>query len=387
MLDIVFILNGAMDQGVFSGGDRHTVGLAEYCMKQGDDVRIVCPEASRLSYEHILNNATWLLTEKGGLPKKFTPAQIPSVLLKYCLRTFRGRSLLVPQCDIIYSGSILPHEVMIAAAWKKKKMCRKFICRCDQVFHNEPFRRDPRYMLHRLASKIGMIVALKCSDLVITMNTLIESQWNDAKSGKTAPIVKTLLYGLDSDLTPFRGRGTKLYDIAFFARVDYVKGADLIPDILACVAKRKPDIKMIIIGDGELTSVIKEKLRHFGITDNVVWQGALNSDERFKLLDQSKILLYPTREDAFPKSVAESMALGLPVIASNNPHLRAVYADVPIFVNTGTPQDYAENILNMLESSELYEKVSRKSLSFASALPPAGNYEEFRNQMINCLKR
>lgn len=388
MANIVFILNGALDKGVFSGGDRHTVGLLKHCISSGDKVRIIAPEGTKNARSEDVPEAKWIITEHGDLPERFDPARAHSALVKYFLRTLKGRSAKAEPCDIIYSGSILPHETLVASAWKERKLARSYVCRCDQVFHLEPFRQKPEYFLQRTASRIGIRTALDCADLVITMNSLIGSQWDRAKrEPESRPRIKTVLYGLDSDLTPFKDNSEKNLDIAFFTRLDHVKGADLLPAIMKELAQKKPDIKLLVIGDGPLADPVKAELDKTGLAGNVEWKGVINSDERFKWLAQARVLLYPTREDSFAKTVSEALALGLPVVSSDHPHFHSVYNDTLIYAESEDPASYAEHILRLLDDTKLYEEYSKKAVAFASTLPPSGNYEKFRSLMLKTLEK
>lgn len=97
------------------------------------------------------------------------------------------------------------------------------------------------------------------------------------------------------------------------------------------------------------------------------------------------MLLYPSREDSFAKSVSEAMMLGLPVITSDNPHFHAVYANNLIYADSNCHEHYATLILELLSKQDYYNACSKRSIAFVESLPPNGNYVKFRDVMLDVL--
>lgn len=385
-MNIVFVLNGKMKQAPDSGGDRHTTGLARYCLDQGDQVRILAPEGTMALSGETLKGAEWILTETGALPDKFTRLDIIPLLFKYLLRTIRGSRINTKPCDIIYCGSILPHEVLCASSWKRRKLAQTLVCRSDQIFHNEPFREAWQYSIHRIASRIGMNTVLKNGALVIAVNDRIAEQW--AKAPNTSgnkPRVETLPYGVNQDWMNYR-KPTREFDITFFARLDRVKGADLVPSILEELHKRNCPVKINIIGDGLLRKSIQKELRAKGLQNQVTWQGALDGEERFEQLSKARILLYPTREDGFPMAIVEAMTMGLVVVASDNPQLKSAFGDTLLYGAADNPGNMADQIETVLNSKSLEQDYVQRGTSFVRNLPPLGNFKNYRSLMLDVIK-
>ncbi|OVE76350.1 hypothetical protein BVX97_01330 [bacterium E08(2017)] len=384
-MDIVFVLNGKMRLAPDTGGDRHTLGLARYCLDQGDRVRILAPSGTRDLNKDTLADAEWILTENKPLPGSISKADIPSVFFKYLQRTMAGSKVESDPCDLIYCGSILPHEILCAAAWKKRGQAKALACRSDQIFHNEPFRKGFKYTAHRIASKTGMRTALKHGNQVIAVNELISSQWKQARgSRRTVPDIGILPYGARQEWISSR-KEKRDFDIVYFARLDHVKGADLIPAILKSLKDKNLSPRMNIVGEGMLKDSIVDKLNKMKLSHLVTWQGGISGDERFDHLGNAKIMLYPTREDGFPMAVVEGLALGLVVVATDNAQLRSAFGDSLAYGTGTSPESLADKIEDILKSDSVANEFITKGTDFVKELPPLGNFENYRSLLLKAV--
>jgi glycosyltransferase involved in cell wall biosynthesis len=81
-----------------------------------------------------------------------------------------------------------------------------------------------------------------------------------------------------------------------------------------------PPLRLHIFGDGDKTYVseLKTFLRENGLEELVIFHGKVPQDELIEYYDHSQIMLVPSLwQEPFGLVVAEAMARGLPVIASN----------------------------------------------------------------------
>jgi glycosyltransferase involved in cell wall biosynthesis len=120
----------------------------------------------------------------------------------------------------------------------------------------------------------------------------------------------------------------KAYDVIFHARIERLKG---VFDFIAAVkglAKLKKDVKAIVVGRAS-ESMAKEVMSYaadLGVAENIEFRFNASSDEVLRLLASSKAFVYPTRTDAFPLVVLESLSCATPVVAYDIPAIRFNYA-------------------------------------------------------------
>jgi Glycosyltransferase len=120
----------------------------------------------------------------------------------------------------------------------------------------------------------------------------------------------------------------KAYDVIFHARIERLKG---VFDFIAAVkglAKLKKDVRAVIVGSAS-ESMAKEVMSYaadLGVAENIEFRFNASSDEVLRLLASSKAFIYPSRADAFPLVVLESLSCGTPVVAYDIPAIRFNYA-------------------------------------------------------------
>ncbi|MEM0002081.1 MAG: glycosyltransferase family 4 protein [Desulfurococcaceae archaeon] len=115
--------------------------------------------------------------------------------------------------------------------------------------------------------------------------------------------------------------------VVFGGRVDALKGFIEGLYVFKEIVKTYSSLKLIATGYvGEKLRLRVEKLvRRLGLEDKVVLTGVVPRAERFKLIAEAKLVLYPSHVDSFSYSVLESLMLGTPVVAYDIPALRLYY--------------------------------------------------------------
>ena len=86
--------------------------------------------------------------------------------------------------------------------------------------------------------------------------------------------------------------------------------------IFAEVTKIIPDIKLLLLGDGELKKRLKKLSDKLGLLDKVYFIGEVKNPEDF--MSASDILLLPSLYEGFPLVGIEAQANGLKCIFSDN---------------------------------------------------------------------
>jgi PEP-CTERM/exosortase A-associated glycosyltransferase len=114
------------------------------------------------------------------------------------------------------------------------------------------------------------------------------------------------------------GKVTMGYIGSFF----HYEGLDILVRAMILLAGEYPQLRLLLVGDGEVMSLLKEMVADAGILDRVVFTGRVKHDEvaRFyKLFDFMVLPRKETRETRLvtPLKPMEIMAMGKPLVASN----------------------------------------------------------------------
>lgn len=131
-----------------------------------------------------------------------------------------------------------------------------------------------------------------------------------------------IIYDLPEAVNPVffnRANGEPNHNIVIVGSIEQRKGIEEALLAMSVVVAACPSAKLLVVGEGKAEYVegLKQRTKATGVEANVEWLGFKNAEEIAALHAQSAILIHPTHIDNSPNSVAEAMASGLPVIASD----------------------------------------------------------------------
>lgn len=100
----------------------------------------------------------------------------------------------------------------------------------------------------------------------------------------------------------------------FIGRLMEVKGLDLLLDAFSDIAARHPAARLVLVGTGVLENALKAQAESLGIADRVEFTG--HRDDIETLLSACNIGVQCSRLEGLSNTLLESMASGLPMVAS-----------------------------------------------------------------------
>ncbi|WP_408959713.1 glycosyltransferase [Natrinema sp. 74] len=116
-----------------------------------------------------------------------------------------------------------------------------------------------------------------------------------------------------SKQTPVEDRSV---DVAFVGRFETVKGVDAIRRSIPLLVDSNPEIRIELIGDGNLRDEVETFVDRRGFGENVTLTGWVDHDELPARLDDARTLLLPSRSEGVPKALLEAMACGTVPVAT-----------------------------------------------------------------------
>jgi glycosyltransferase involved in cell wall biosynthesis len=135
--------------------------------------------------------------------------------------------------------------------------------------------------------------------------------------------VHAISCGIDSSLytADFTPRTSNI--VTFLGRLDEEKHVD---ELLVAVSRLDPalDVKVQIVGDGDVRRQLEAKARSLGIDDRTTFTGKVSYDELRAALTRTTVFGMPSRAELQSIATMEALASGLPVVAANAmalPHL------------------------------------------------------------------
>jgi phosphatidylinositol alpha-mannosyltransferase len=143
--------------------------------------------------------------------------------------------------------------------------------------------------------------------------------------------------------------------IGFVGRFDEPrKGLDILIKAIPEIVKANPNLRVIVAGPGESEDVLKGVEQ--SIRNRFVFLGRVSDDDKARLLKSVDLYVAPnTGGESFGIILAEAMAAGTAVAASDLPAFRAVLNDGKagaMFINEDS-QDLARVVNNLLLNRDL----------------------------------
>lgn len=154
-------------------------------------------------------------------------------------------------------------------------------------------------------------------------------------------------------------------------------GVELIIQALPKIVKKIPDIKLLIVGMGQLENDLKIMARELGVSKNVEFKGFVK-DHR----DVEKILvkcavglaIYEPNPDSItqytdPSKPKQYMACGLPVIITGVPWIAKEIEEKTMgIVISYSEHELTDAIIKLLMDDTFYETCRENAKTFASEL-------------------
>jgi glycosyltransferase involved in cell wall biosynthesis len=173
-----------------------------------------------------------------------------------------------------------------------------------------------------------------------------------------------VLYSVYLDRTVFHPLPsvTKQYELVFVGRLVPNKGLPLLLSAFEYLKRKMPKARLLIVGRGPLESWLKSRLN---AKDGIEYVPFLASYKQVaEAYNQAKVVVCASSAEGGPRFVIEAMACGLPAVATPVGLMGEIVrnGETGFLVQSWSPQEMAEKISVLLESTELYRRCSEKAM-------------------------
>lgn len=147
----------------------------------------------------------------------------------------------------------------------------------------------------------------------------------------------------------------------FLSRFAQGKGCMIAIKAFELLLPRFPDLKLYMVGDGELRSDLEAYVQQRGLTGHVEFTGWLSGEPKHRLLAQCGIMLFPTDYgEGMPNALVEGMGMGMAIVSRPVAGIADIVADGVngFLVSSLDPADFADRVGKLIEDPELWLKIS-----------------------------
>lgn len=150
------------------------------------------------------------------------------------------------------------------------------------------------------------------------------------------------------------GKGEQIL-LGHVGRFNYQKNHDFLIEVFAEFKKKHSNSALLLIGRGELENKIKEKVKAYGLEDDVKFLGV--RDDIPDLLNIMDVFVFPSHFEGLSVVMIEAQAAKLPIVASDFLTDEVVIDDAIRFLSIGDISQWVEEIEKMCQ-------INRTDISF-----------------------
>jgi len=172
-------------------------------------------------------------------------------------------------------------------------------------------------------------------------------------------------------------------DIGFLGSLAWWQGVDILVQAAAILKEKVPNLRIVIIGDGESRHSVEELCKSLDIPYEIT--GFVSHEDALKRLGTLDIMVLPrkktpTTESVMPIKVIEAWTLGVPVIVTKH----QVFLDNQIKDNEDViycepePYSVANAIFTLLTNNELRKKLQTNGPKLARQF----DYSELTERLL-----
>ena len=160
-----------------------------------------------------------------------------------------------------------------------------------------------------------------------------------------------------------RDRGNTNMRVLFVGRLHPVKGTRYLLDAINIVHEELPEVKLILVGDGEEREHLENLTDNLELRECVEFVGRVQHERVLDYMDQAEVFVLPSLSEGFPVTILEAMASGLPVVATRVGGIPDIIEDSinGYLVDTMDQEQIAEALLRLLQNEELRKGISDKN--------------------------
>lgn len=161
--------------------------------------------------------------------------------------------------------------------------------------------------------------------------------------------------------------------LSYLGTLDRVRKIEILFQMLALIKQQIPNIMLVLVGDIEDAAHrnwLKREAERTGVADYVIWTGWLPASQAWSYVRSAEIGLSPfprgfLLDSASPTKAMEYMALGLPVVANDNPDQAQVIEESGAGICITLDGDaFAQAVTGLLNSPETMRQMGTKGREY-----------------------
>ncbi|MGN0638833.1 MAG: glycosyltransferase [Huintestinicola sp.] len=199
------------------------------------------------------------------------------------------------------------------------------------------------FELCRIMMRTGNYRLIACSEMAGRYMFGAKSRFTVLNNG-----IDTAHFGFDpsvrNEMRDKLGLGDK-FVIGHVGRLAKIKNHCFLADIFRCILEKNSHSVLLIAGDGEYEDRIREHIGELGISEKVIFAGAVNDPAPYLFAMDAFVL--PSFSEGISIAAIEAQTAGLKTVCSDKVPKEAAVTELCSFMPLeGSPQEWAEHIIS-----------------------------------------
>lgn len=172
------------------------------------------------------------------------------------------------------------------------------------------------------------------------------------------------------------------YDMIYVGRLTFQKDPQRLMRLCARLKESKPDLKVAIVGTGELETEVKILCEELDLRENVQFLGFRPNP--IKMIHDSKVMILTSRWEGTPMCALEAMALGTPVVSTPSDGMKDLIEDGINGYLADEDAVLAEKLLAIINDADHRKYLGANTRKKFAAINDAPKYKQ---TISDCYKR
>ena len=174
--------------------------------------------------------------------------------------------------------------------------------------------------------------------------------------------------------------------IVTVSRLAHEKSIDVVIKEIPKLLKDFPDIRYVIVGDGPLKYELRRLAAGLGLSDTVIFTGAIPWDEIGKYYRLGDLFVCASTSETQGITYAEAMASRLPVVAKKDDSLRDILRDGETGILFERDTDCAAAIKKVLSDAEFANGIAERGLAGVQHLSAENFAKKVEAVYLKCIE-
>lgn len=352
---------------IVGGSEKQAFQQSKYLRAQGMEVSILtmhfqtnCPEYECLEGVPVWRVAGYVLAWHSRLPGTLRRFCYFLALLVLGWQLWRHRH----KYDVVHVFQLTLFTLPALAVCRLTRKQLVIGMRCDspRLEKKQPYRRVKSWAgldgFARLGRPVLCLLACQLRQPHVRI-VLLSTQMRESlcRYGLAGDTIRLIPNGVD--IVQFRpGPEQKEWNqtVLCIAKLRYQKGIDILLLAWRSLVQQMPEARLVIVGDGPLSSALRELAGNLGIAASVEFAG-ICSDVPAQLR-RGRIAVLPSRWEGMPNGLLEGMSAGLACVATRVSGSEDLLGqnERGLLVEPGDSAGLAAALLRLLRNPELVRR-------------------------------